>query len=126
MPHITIEATLALAEAIDFVPLFAAIHERLAAEGHGLRDDFKSRMLVARQHLAGVDRHAEFVVARLITTVPRPKTVQRDMARIIHDLLTEAIRSSAPACWWQCCVLNEPFEADDYFKTNSARLTPVG
>ncbi|MGH6616458.1 hypothetical protein [Sphingomonas sp.] len=119
MPHISIEATPRLAAALDFRSVFAAIHHRLADEGHGKLDDFKSRVHVTATHLAGDDPDGEILVARLMTTNPRPADVQRAMAQTIHDLLTAAIETELRPYWWQCCVLNEPFERADYFKTDS-------
>ena len=48
MPHIVIESTPRLFVAIDFVTLFSAVHHRLAADGHAVLDDFKSRVHVTR------------------------------------------------------------------------------
>jgi 5-carboxymethyl-2-hydroxymuconate isomerase len=119
MPHIVIESTPRLFVAIDFVALFSALHRRLAADGHAVLDDFKSRVHVTDRYLAGDDPDAEFVVARLVTTNPRPKTTQRAMAALIHDALRAAIEAAPRSYWWQCCVLIEPFDKADYLKTDS-------
>jgi 5-carboxymethyl-2-hydroxymuconate isomerase len=132
MPHIVIESTPRLFVAIDFVALFSAVHHRLAADGHAVLDDFKSRVHVTDRYLAGDDPDAEFVVARLVTTNPRPKTTQRAMAALIHDALRAAIEAEPRSYWWQCCVLIEPFDKADYLKTDShgsssccsSRITP--
>jgi hypothetical protein len=92
---------------------------QIAEAGHAELNDFKSRLLVADDYLAGEDSAAEFVVARLVTTNPRPKQVQQAMAQIIHDTLRTAIEAEPRAYWWQCCVLIEPFEKQDYLKTDS-------
>jgi 5-carboxymethyl-2-hydroxymuconate isomerase len=119
MPHIVIESTPRLSAAIDFVALFSAVHHRIAADGHAVLDDFKSRVHITNRHLAGDDTEAEFVVARLVTTNPRPKHAQRAMAAVIHDALRAAIEAEPRPYWWQCCVLIEPFDKADYLKTDS-------
>jgi 5-carboxymethyl-2-hydroxymuconate isomerase len=119
MPHIVIESTPRLSVAVNFVALFSALHHRLAADGHAVLDDFKSRVHVTDLHLAGNDRQAEFVVVRLITTNPRPKDAQRAMATMIHDVLRAAIEAEPRPYWWQCCVLIEPFDKANYLKTDS-------
>jgi 5-carboxymethyl-2-hydroxymuconate isomerase len=119
MPHILIESTPRLCAAIDFVALLSAVHHRIAADGHAMLDDFKSRVHVADRHLAGDDTDAEFVVARLVTTNPRPKAAQRAMAALIHGALRAAIEAKPRPYWWQCCVLIEPFDKADYLKTDS-------
>jgi 5-carboxymethyl-2-hydroxymuconate isomerase len=50
------------------------------------------------------------VVARLVTTNPRPKDAQRAMAEEIHSALRAAIEAEPLQYWWQCCVLIEPFD----------------
>lgn len=59
------------------------------------------------------------IVARLVTTNPRPKEAQRAMAVMIHDALHAAIEAAAPSYWWQCCVLFETFDKADYLQTDS-------
>jgi hypothetical protein len=76
-------------------------------------------ILVTDRHLAGADRDAEFVVAWLIATHPRTKEAERAMAALIHDRMSEAIAATAPPYWWQCCVLIEAIDGEDYFKTDS-------
>jgi 5-carboxymethyl-2-hydroxymuconate isomerase len=56
MPHIVIESTPRLFVAIDFVTLFSAVHHRLAADGHAVLDDFKSRVHVRLAWLTGRSR----------------------------------------------------------------------
>jgi 5-carboxymethyl-2-hydroxymuconate isomerase len=119
MPHISVEATPRLAEALNFPALFRSIHRQLAGEGHGRLEDFKSRVVPVTAFAAGEDEAAEFLVARLVTTTPRPPEVQRAMAKVVHDVLAEAIAALSAAYWWQCCVLNEAHEPADYFKTDS-------
>jgi len=119
MPHIVVESTRRLSAAIDFAALFSAVHHRLAADGHAALDDFMSRVHVTDRHLAGDDPDAEFVVAQLVTTNPRPKEAQRAMAAVIHDALRAAIEAEPQPYWWQCCVLIEPFDKVDYLKTDS-------
>jgi 5-carboxymethyl-2-hydroxymuconate isomerase len=119
MPHIVIEVTPRLSATIDFVALFSAVHQRIAADGHAALDDFKSRVHVCDRHLAGDDPNGEFVVARLVTTNPRPKDAQRAMATMIHDALCAAIEAEPRSYWWQCGVLIEPFDKGDYLKTDS-------
>ena len=118
VPHIIVEATPKLAH-LDFVALFTLMHRRIAGNGEAVLDDFKSRVYVTDHHLAGEDRQAEFIVARLVTTNPRPKTEQRAMAQEIHDVLRMAVEKHNPSFWWQVCVLIEPFEKQDYIKTDS-------
>ena len=91
MPHISVEATPRLASSLDFKTLFAVIHRRLASDGHGALDDFKSRVLLTATHLAGEDPAGEFIVARLVTHNPRPREVQLAMALAVHDVLTTAV-----------------------------------
>jgi 5-carboxymethyl-2-hydroxymuconate isomerase len=119
MPHIVVEATPKLARAIDFVPLFARIHHRISEQGTALLDDFKSRVVVADRHLAGVDPDAEFIVARLITTNPRPPEIRRAMAAVIHEIMSQAVAAEPRPYWWQCYVLIEAFDKADYLKTDS-------
>jgi hypothetical protein len=64
----------------------------------------------------------EFLLARLVTTNPRPKPVQQAMAHMIHHAFRQAIESEPRSYWWQCCVLIEPFERQDYLKTDSRAL----
>lgn len=119
MPHIVVEATSRLATTLDFASLLSDIHQRIADSGDAKLNDFKSRVHVTDRHLAGTDFDAEFLVARLITTNPRPKSTQRAMAQIIHDVMRDAIEREPRPYWWQCCVLIEPFEKADYLKTDS-------
>lgn len=119
MPHIIVETTPELGRSLDFQALFGAIHRRIAADGHAKLTDFKSRVLVTEHHLAGEDAKAQFLVARLVTTNPRPMPVQQAMAQVIHDAFRDAIASEPRAYWWQCCVLIEPFEKQGYLKTDS-------
>jgi 5-carboxymethyl-2-hydroxymuconate isomerase len=119
MPHIVLETTPRLAAALDFVALFSVMHQRIAAAGYAALNDFKSRVHVTDRHLAGLDTDGEFVVVRLVTTNPRPKTTQRAMADMVHDALRDAIAKEPRPYWWQCCVLVEPFARGDYLKTDS-------
>ncbi|CAM2157336.1 5-carboxymethyl-2-hydroxymuconate isomerase [Pararobbsia alpina] len=122
MPHIQIEATPEIAKLLDFSAMLKSIHHELDALGYGRRDDFKSRVHITNQALAGDDPQGQFVVARLIMTNPRPASMQRDMARVIHDTLRAGIEAHQPSFWWQCCVLIEMFDASSYFKTDSHML----
>ena len=120
MPHISVEATPRLAASLDYPELFAVIHRRMEDGGYARAGDFKSRVLVTAQHLAGEDPAGEFLVARLMTTNPRTTEAQHAMCMIVRDVLTAAIEAEARPWGWQCCVLNEPFLRADYFKTQSA------
>ena len=121
MPHISVEATPRLAAALAFPVLFLDIHRRMEAGGFARAGDFKSRVLIAEAHLAGDDPDGEFLVARLMTTNPRPTEAQHAMCAIVRDVLTAAIETEPRPYWWQCCVLNEPFPRADYFKTDSKK-----
>jgi 5-carboxymethyl-2-hydroxymuconate isomerase len=122
MPHITVEATPGIAHALEFRQVFSDIHHRLGREGHGKLEDFKSRVLVTQTHLAADDPTGEYIVARLITTHPRPLSTQREMARVVHEMLSAAIEARHFEFPWQCCVLNEAHLAEDYFKSLSPDL----
>lgn len=120
MPHIVIEATEPLARRLDFPALLRTIHRRLADSGSARLIDLKSRVHIAGTFLAGDDAHAQFVVARLVLTNPRPADMQRAMAATIHDVLRDAVAASAePGGWWQCCVLVETLDRTLYQKTDS-------
>lgn len=123
MPHIIVEVTPGLAESLNFVPVFHDIHRRISEAGEAVLADFKSRVHVTDQCLAGADRHAEFAVARLVMTQQRTKLMQHDMARIVHDVIRDAIESEPRPYWWQCCVLIETVDLADYLKTDS-RFSP--
>ena len=122
MPHIIVEATPRLSAALNFRTLFSLMHRRITESGHAELNDFKSRVHVTAHHLAGEDGEGEFVVARLATTNPRPKLTRRAMAQVIHDVLRRAIESERLPYWWQCCVLIETFDKQDYLKTDSRAL----
>jgi 5-carboxymethyl-2-hydroxymuconate isomerase len=122
MPHIVVETTPRLGSSLDFEALFTAIHRRIAESGRAELNDFKSKVHVTDHHLAGEDAEGEFVVARLVTTNPRPKSTQQAMAQVIHDMLRTAIESDQRPYWRQCCVLIEPFDKQDYLKTDSRVL----
>lgn len=120
MPHIVIEATEPLARRMDFPALLSTIHYRLAESGSARLTNLKSRVHIAETFLAGDDAQAQFVVARLVLTNPRPPQMQRDMAATIHDVLRDAIAARADAgAWWQCCVLVETLDRTLYQKTDS-------
>lgn len=120
MPHIVIEATEPLARRMEFPALLRTIHHRLAESGSARLTDLKSRVHIAETFLAGADAQAQFVVARLVLTNPRPAEMQRAMAAIIHDVLRDAVAASADAgAWWQCCVLVETLDRTLYQKTDS-------
>lgn len=125
MPHIIVEVTAGLAESLNFVPVFHDIHQRISEAGWAVLSDFKSRVHVTDQCLAGADRDAEFVVARLVMTQRRTKLMQHDMARIVHDVIRDAIESEPRPYWWQCCVLIETFDPVDYLKTDSHSIQSV-
>jgi 5-carboxymethyl-2-hydroxymuconate isomerase len=95
MPHIIVEATPRLGSSLDFEALFSAIHLRISESGHAELNDFKSRVHVTAYHLAGNDAEGEFIVARLVTTNPRPKSTQQAMVQVIHDMLRTAIESGS-------------------------------
>lgn len=119
MPHIVVETTPDIGRSLDFQTLFLAIHRKIAAGGYAALADFKSRVLETDHHLAGEDASAQFLVVRLVTTNPRPKPIQLAMAQIIHDAFRDAIEREPRTYGWQCCVLIEPFEKQDYLKTSS-------
>jgi 5-carboxymethyl-2-hydroxymuconate isomerase len=93
MSYIIVEATRRLARSLDFVALFSAIHHRIAESGHAELNDFKSRVHITDRNPAGENAEGEFVVARLVTTNPRPKSTQQAMAQVVHDVLRTAIES---------------------------------
>jgi 5-carboxymethyl-2-hydroxymuconate isomerase len=128
MPHIVVETAPRFATILDFVALFSVIHQRIADSGHAALNDFKSRVHITDRHLAGREADGEFVVARLVTTNPRPRAMQRAIAEVIHDTLRDAIESEPRPFWWQCCVPIEPFDKEAYLKTDSrgseTRLPP--
>lgn len=120
MPHIVIEATEPLARRLDFPALLRKIHQQLADSGNARLHDLKSRVHVASAFLAGDDVQAQFVVARLVLTNPRPAELQRNMAATIHNVLRNAVAAHAePGGWWQCCVLVETLDRALYQKTDS-------
>ncbi len=119
MPHIVVEATSRLRAAIDFKDVFAKIHSQLSERSYARLQDLKSRVLSADLHLAGDDPDGEFLVVRLITTNPRPKETEQAMAQIVHDALREALIAASPPFWWQCCVLIETFDRQDYIRSDS-------
>jgi 5-carboxymethyl-2-hydroxymuconate isomerase len=119
MPHITYEATGALALAIDWPALMTETHHAIAATGHAAITDLKSRMVHTAAHLAGDHPAAEFVVARLTTTKPRPDAARQEIARIIHARLEAAITAVASNIWWQACVLDEQVAPQDYVKSGN-------
>jgi hypothetical protein len=71
--------------------------------------DFRALFANIHRPLAGDDPEGEFLVARLVTTRPRPPDVQHAMAQTWTDMLTAAIEAQLRPYWWQCRVLNEPF-----------------
>lgn len=119
MPHIVFESTSGLLSRLNFVQVMSTIHTDIAAAGHAQLGDFKSRVHACHATLAGIDPDAEFVIATLITTNPRPTGVQRQMAQIIHDTLVAAINAFDAKFWWQCCVFIESVERSSYLKTDS-------
>jgi hypothetical protein len=70
------------------------------------------------RHLAGEDAEGEFVVARLVTTNPRQKSTQQAMTQVVHDVLRTAIASEQRPYWRHRYVLIEPFDRQDYLKTD--------
>jgi 5-carboxymethyl-2-hydroxymuconate isomerase len=122
MPHIIVEATPRLGAALDLRALFSLMHRRIVESGHAELNDFKSRVHVTAHHLTGEDGEGEFVVARLAITNPRPKSTLRAMAQVIHDVLRTATESEQRPYWWQCRVLIETFDKQDYRKADSHAL----
>jgi 5-carboxymethyl-2-hydroxymuconate isomerase len=123
MPHIVFECTPQLATDLDFDTLMSSVHQELAQSGHARLEDLKSRVHVTDTYLAAQEPRAQFVVARLITTNPRPHQIRQEMAQIIHDYLRCAIEQEPRSYWWQCCVLIEAFDRSDYLKTDSHELS---
>jgi 5-carboxymethyl-2-hydroxymuconate isomerase len=121
MPQLIVEATLRLAASLDFPVLFAALHRRLAAEGHGAVDDFCSRADVAAVRLAGNDPQGEFLFARVVIMDGRTPARCRALATSIHDALVSAIHEEALPYWWQCHVLCEPHAVTNCLSTDSRR-----
>ena len=119
MPHIVVEVTPDLGAKLDFVSLFSEIYRRISDDGAAVLNDFKSRVYITDRHLAGDDPAGEFVIARLVTSNPRPKHEQQAMAKVINDILRSAIEHQQPSYWWQCCVFIELFEKAEYLKTHS-------
>ncbi|PVX85933.1 5-carboxymethyl-2-hydroxymuconate isomerase [Paraburkholderia unamae] len=119
VPHLIFEVTPAIHRAINFPFLARTIHERLAATGHAVLDELKSRMYATDEYLAGNDPDGEFVVVRLFLSKERPQSAQRAMGQVIHDAIREAVVSAGVAGWWQCCVFVMDFSAAPYVKTVS-------
>jgi len=117
MPHITYEASATLAQTIDWRGLMTETHHAVAATGHAVIGDLKSRMIHTAAHLAGDDPSAEFVIARLTTTKPRPDEARHAIARIIHEKLEAAILAATPDIWWQAGVIDEQVVPTDYIKS---------
>ncbi|CAB3758223.1 hypothetical protein B7G54_17965 [Burkholderia puraquae] len=117
MPHLIIESTPRIARLVDFRSLMGALHERLAAQGHALLAELKSRVYTADQFLSGDDPAHEFIVVRLLLTKPRSEPVLHDMGRLIHDVVRDVVERVEPAFGWQCCVLVCDFSGAPYIKT---------
>ncbi|KVS35459.1 hypothetical protein LGN07_28465 [Burkholderia cepacia] len=117
MPHLIIESTPGIARLIDFRSLTSTLHERLAAQGHALLAELKSRIYTAEQFLSGDDPTNEFVVVRLLLTKPRSEPVLHEMGRLIHDVVRDDVERIQPEFDWQCCVLVCDFSGAPYIKT---------
>ncbi|RQR34444.1 hypothetical protein DIE23_12545 [Burkholderia sp. Bp9143] len=117
MPHLIIESTPLIARLVDFRSLMGTLHERLAAQGHALLAELKSRAYTADQFLSGDDPTNEFIVVRLLLTKPRTEPVLHDMGRLIHDVVRDVVERVEPAFGWQCCVLVCDFSGSPYIKT---------
>ncbi|WP_431228770.1 5-carboxymethyl-2-hydroxymuconate Delta-isomerase [Burkholderia contaminans] len=117
MPHLIIESTPHIARVLDFRSLTGLLHEQLAAQGHALLAELKSRVYTADQFLSGDDPTHEFIVVRLLLTKPRSEPVLHDMGRLIHDVVRDAVERGEPAFGWQCCVLVCDFSGAPYIKT---------
>jgi 5-carboxymethyl-2-hydroxymuconate isomerase len=119
MPHIVFEATRELSQRLNFDAVLSGIHRQLAELGYARMEDLKSRVYVSDTSLAGEDPRAQYVVARLTTTNPRPPEVQREMGQVIHEHVVRAIEERKPDFWWQCCVLIEAIDRSNYVKADS-------
>jgi 5-carboxymethyl-2-hydroxymuconate isomerase len=95
MPHIIIEATPRLAAELDFGELLRAVHRELTRAGHTRCEDLKSRVHITDAALTGEDMSGQFLVARLLTTNPRPACARSAMAQIIHDCLRRVVQQKA-------------------------------
>ena len=121
MPHIIVEATRRLARSLDFV---SSSRSTIGSPRAVTPNSTTSRAgsISPSRHLAGEDAEGEFVVARLVTTNPRPKSTQQAMAQVVHDVLRTAIASEQRPYWWQCRARIEPLDRQDYLKTDSRVL----
>src|ERR1700712_5732592 len=108
MPHITIEATQPLIEHVDVNGMQRELHAELSNKGLAVLSDLKSRVHVAHAHLAGMDSTAQFLVARLSTTNPRPSEELEEMGAIVLATMRKFVEATKPSAWWQCCVFIEP------------------
>lgn len=95
MPHIIIETSDNLAGRIDWQRCIPALHEDLAAPGWCALSDLKSRVHGCRFTLCGNDPQTEQIVATLLMTNPRSKTVQDAMAATVLRHITAAINGAA-------------------------------
>lgn len=120
MPHLTIEASPALLDAIDWNAALAELHHALAAPGWAVLDDLKSRVHPIAWGLCGRDAQALQLIATLTLTNPRPEDVCQQMARTVLEHLTRRVEALAPqdgaAPWTQCCVFLQPHDKARYFK----------
>lgn len=122
MPHIVIEASPALVEAIAWPQVLRGIHEHLCASGWAAPADMKSRVLPIVAGLCGEDSAARQLVATLVLTNPRPAQVCEQMAAAVHEHLSHAIEAieannaAGPGAWTQCCVFLREVPKAHYLK----------
>lgn len=128
MPHLIYEATPAIRKAIDFPTMARTVHELLAATGHAVLDELKSRLYAADEFLAGDDPSGEFIVVRLVLSKARSPQIQRSMGEVVHDAIESAIAPAAGDRWWQCCVFVVDASGDPYIKSisGSHRISMAG
>lgn len=120
MPHLTIEVSPALLDAIDWPAALTDLHRALAAPGWAALDDLKSRVLPIAHGVCGTDAQAQQLIATLTLTNPRPHDVSQQMARTVFEHLSRHVEAVAPgngaAPWVQCCVFLQLHARADYFK----------
>lgn len=124
MPHLVIEVTGAMLPqregAASLLPALREIHAEFARLCYAKEEDMKSRVVIADAALAGADADAQFIVATLSMTQPRPEAMQRAMGALIHARLQRFIEDRDPGCWWQCCVFFRYVGSEAYIKSASA------
>lgn len=128
MPHLVIEITNGLLptprSSSCLLQALGDIHAEFARHGYAKEEDMKSRVVVADTALAGANASAEFIVATLSMTRPRPEPIQRAMGELVHARLERFIEEGDSACSWQCCVFFRYVGSDGYIKSASKKIAP--